>query len=73
MPPRNVLNDNSALGQLLRGLQPGEDASVLSDQIHIGHNGLPQVDADLIRRMSNGDLRRVDHVHLNPWDLTEQK
>ena len=62
-------NWNSVLG----GLRIGEEASILHNTPHIGQNGQLQVDADLIRKMPDNSLHKVDHVHLNPGSLTEQR
>ncbi len=70
MPPRYTrVSPNSAIGQMLNNLQPGEEASVVSPE-HYGKTG-SEVDADLYRRNSDGSLVRENyyHEHLNPDTL----
>lgn len=57
------------LGDLLRReLRPGEEASVLSQV----HKDGTEIDADLFQKGSDGLVRRIDRVHLDPRTLVER-
>ena len=62
-----VAGENSSVGQLMRDLQPGEEASFVGEP-HVGKNGLEQVDGYLYQRGYDGILVRDNryHTHLDP-------
>jgi len=66
-PFDRFLRPMGPLGDLLRReLQPGEEASVLSEEHKLG----TEVDADLFKRLPDGSIAFEERVHLNPDDLT---
>lgn len=70
-PFDRMLRPNGPLGDLLRReLQPGEQASVLSEV----HKGGTEIDADLYQRLSDGGIGHVagSRVHLDPGNLTDR-
>lgn len=64
-----ILRPVGPLGDLLRReLRPGEEASVLSKEHKLG----TEVDADLYRKLADGNIQRIERVHLDPRTLSER-
>lgn len=62
-PFDRILRPVGPLGDLLRReLQPGEEASVLSEV----HKDGTEVDADLFRKAFDGSIHLVERRHLTP-------